>query len=48
MSKDSEVAAVTRELDGLLDRLRENVDALHGILTRPAPPGEADERLVSS
>jgi hypothetical protein len=46
--KDDEVAAVARQLDGLLDALRANVDALSEILTRPAPPegGGADERLA--
>ena len=45
MSKDQEIAQVTAQLDGLLDKLRDNVDALNEILIRPAP-GEADERLV--
>ena len=46
MSKDEEIARVAAQLDGLLDQLRGNVDALNEILTRPAP-GETDERLVS-
>jgi hypothetical protein len=46
-AKDAEIARVAAELDGLLDCLRANVDALNAILTRPAEPGgEADERLV--
>jgi len=46
--KDDEITAVARQLDGLLDKLQDNVEALREILTRPAPPGagEADERLV--
>lgn len=48
-AKDDEITAVTQQLDGLLDKLRDNVDALREILTRPAPPGdgENDERLVA-
>lgn len=49
MSKDSDVAKVTAQLDELLDDLRANVDALNAILTRPVPPGggEQDERLAA-
>ena len=48
MSKDEEIARVAAQLGGLLDQLRDNVDALNEILTRPAPgSGETDERLVS-
>ena len=46
MSKDDEIREVARQLDGLLDKLRDNVDALQEILARPAP-GETDERLVA-
>ena len=47
-SKDEEIRRVAAELDGLLDQLRGNVDALNEILTRPAPDsGEANERLVA-
>ena len=48
-ARDDEVAAIARKLDGLLDALTVNVDALTEILTRPVPPdsGEADERLVA-
>lgn len=45
MSKDEEIMRVAMQLDGLLDQLRGNVDALNEILTRPEP-GESDERLV--
>lgn len=48
MSKDEEIARVAAQLDGLLDQLRDSVDALNGILTRPAPDGgDAQERLVA-
>lgn len=46
MSRDDEIKAVAGQIDGLLDRLQNNVDALNEILARPAPGGEADERLV--
>lgn len=48
-SRNSEVRQVVSQLDGILGLLRENIDALNGILTVP-PPGdaEADERLVES
>jgi hypothetical protein len=48
-SRDSEIRQVVSDLDRLLDGLRDNVDLLNEILTRPVPPdgGEADERLVS-
>lgn len=46
-SRDAEIKAVVDQLDTILERLRENVDALTGILTRPAPGGdEANERLA--
>ena len=46
MSKDEEITRVAAQLDVILDQLRANVDALNEILSRPAPGGEADERLV--
>ena len=46
MSKDEEIMRLAEQLDGLLDQLRGNVDALNEILTRPAP-GEASERLMT-
>lgn len=45
MSRDSEAAKITAQLDGLLVRLQASVDALSAILSRPVPP-DADERLV--
>ena len=48
MTKDREIAEVAARLGGLLDQLRDSVDALNEILTRPPPgSGEADERLVA-
>ena len=38
-TKDEEITQVTEQLDGLLDKLRANVEALNEILTRPAPNG---------
>jgi hypothetical protein len=47
-AKDTEIARVAAQLDALLGELRDNVDALSAILTRPDPPGgEDDERLVA-
>ncbi len=48
MNKDEEIGRVTAQLDALLDKLRDNVDALNAILTtEPPPPGGVDdERLV--
>ena len=34
-SKDQEITSVVSELDGLLDQLRANVDALNAILVPP-------------
>lgn len=48
MSKDEEIRQVAVQLDGLLDQLRDNVDALNTILGRPPAGGnESDERLVA-
>jgi hypothetical protein len=46
--KDAEVRRVAAELDALLARLEQNVEAMNEILTRPAQPpqGPGDERLV--
>lgn len=40
MSRDGEVAAVTAELEALLDELRGNVAALTGILGNSEQEGE--------
>jgi hypothetical protein len=47
-SREAEIRAVVEQLDVILAKLRKNVDALTGILIRPAPSGggESDERLV--
>ena len=45
MNKDEEIGRLTEQLDELLDRLRDNVEALNEILGR-APGCESDERLV--
>jgi chaperonin cofactor prefoldin len=47
MSKDEEIRRVAMQLDTILDQLRDNVDALNEILTRPSGGDEADERLVA-
>jgi hypothetical protein len=48
-SRDAEVRRVAAELDALLARLEQNVDALTAILVRPErPQGPDDERLVAS
>jgi hypothetical protein len=48
VTKDEEIRQVAVRLDGLLDALRDNVDALNEILAQAGPPGsEADERLVT-
>ena len=48
MTKDEEIRQVAVQLDGLLDKLRGNVEAITAILERAAPPetGEDNERLV--
>jgi ABC-type transporter Mla subunit MlaD len=48
MTKDDEIRTVAAQLDRLLDKLRDNVDALNAILTQAAPAacGEGDERLA--
>lgn len=47
-SRDGEVRDAVAQLDGILEQLRRNVDALNAILTGPPPGGggEANERLV--
>jgi hypothetical protein len=49
VSRDKDVRDIAAQLESLLDDLRVNVDALNGILTRPADPGggESNERLVA-
>jgi hypothetical protein len=48
VTKDEEIVRMAVQLDGLLDSLRANVDALNEILTRPASgDGEGDGRLVA-
>ena len=42
-AKDREVAAVVGELDGLLDQLRDNVNALNAILVPPDAPAPGKE-----
>lgn len=48
-SRDKEIRAVVSQLDAILAALSANVDALNGILTRPADgdDDEHDERLVT-
>jgi hypothetical protein len=45
---DAEIMAVALQLDGLLDELGDNVDALTTLLTAPQepPPPEEEERLA--
>jgi hypothetical protein len=46
-NRDAEVRRVAAELDTLLARLEQNVDALTAILVRPErPQGPEDERLI--
>lgn len=45
-AKDEEIRSVVTELDGLLDALRANVDALSAILVPPAANGHSDGQEV--
>jgi hypothetical protein len=47
MTRDEEVRSVASQLDARMDELAATVAALAAILTRQAPPPEADERLVA-
>jgi hypothetical protein len=48
MSKNSDIAKVAAQLDGLLDTLTVTVEALQEILARPVPEGGgANGRLAT-
>lgn len=45
MNRDEEVRDVVATIDGLLDALRSNVDALNAILTPPASDGQSGQEV---